>query len=285
MKINCVPVTVIIPTRNEERNIAECISSVVWASQIFVVDSQSSDRTVEIARTKGVEVVDFIYEGGWPKKKNWAIKNLPIQNSWILLLDADERVTEELAEEISCCIKSDDKNGYYIKWKFYFLGKWMRFSWSHGWMLRLFKRGTGEYEDLGLRNEGGWDNEVHENLIVEGDVGKLSNYLLHKSNQDLFHWLKKQNEFSDWNAHRRLMGENNLWKNVEKASLSDPLSRRRLLKSIFLKLPGKPFILFVYLYVFKLGFLDGREGFYFCLLRATHELNIGIKVFELRKNS
>ena len=169
-----------------------------------MVDSNSQDRTGEIAIECGAEVVQFIYDGGWPKKKNWAIRNLPIDTPWIFIVDADERVGPELAHEIAGAIQSTEVNGYYVRWKFMFLGQWMKHSWSHGWMLRLFRKGVGEYENLGMKDEGGWDNEVHENIVVEGSTAKLRNYLLHESNQSLSYWIAKQNQFSDWNAVRRL---------------------------------------------------------------------------------
>src|SRR5690606_5274307 len=177
-----LPLTVIIPARNEERNIAQCLDSVAWADQVFVVDSCSSDRTREISEAMGATVVDFHYDGGWPKKKNWAIHNLPIRNEWIFILDADERVSQELREEIARAIQTPDIDGYYLHWKFIFLGRWMKHCWRHGWMLRLFRKGQGEYEDLGMRSEGGWDNEVHENIVVHGTTAKLHHWLIHDSN-------------------------------------------------------------------------------------------------------
>lgn len=198
-----------------------------------------------------------------------------------MILDADERVDKELADEIAEAIRRDDIDGYYVRWRFMFLGHWMRHSWSHGWMLRLVRTGKGEYEDLGMRNEGGWDNEVHENIVVQGKTGRLNNWLTHDSNETLSFWIRKQNEFSDWNAVRRerQIGEgmpplSSLWS-------TDPLSRRKYLKAMFLRLPFKPALLFVYLYIIKMGFLDGRSGLYFCALRAAHELNINSKIFEM----
>ena len=168
-----IPLTVIVPVRNEEKNIADCLETIAWADQIFVVDSQSEDRTEEIAKAHGAEVVQFHYKGGWPKKKNWAIRNLPIRNEWFLILDADERIDHELRAEIEDVIRRDDIDGYYLRWKFIFLGRWMKHCWRHGWMLRLVRTGKGEYEDLGMRGEGGWDNEVHENIVIEGGTAKI----------------------------------------------------------------------------------------------------------------
>jgi len=275
-----IPLTVIVPTRNEERNLPGCLKSVGWAEKVFVVDSQSEDRTQKIARSMGAEVVQFHYDGGWPKKKNWAIRNLPIRTEWFLVLDADERVEDELRGEIEAAIQRDDIDGYYVRWKFIFLGRWMKHCWRHGWMLRLVRTGKGEYEDLGMRGQGGWDNEVHENIVVRGKTMKLRGWLTHESKQSLSAWIRKQNEFSDWNAVRRLKLRRKRMSPIVHVFSRDPATRRKWLKALYLRLPMKPVLMFFYLYVVRFGLLDGKAGLYFCALRAAHELTIDAKVFE-----
>ena len=203
----------------------------------------------------------------------------------MLILDADERVSDELRNEIEQAIQRDDVDGFYIRWKFVFLNRWMKHSWSHGWMLRLFRHGQAEYEDLGMCNEGGWDAEVHENIVTDGDCGRLRTPLLHDTNQDLAYWIRKQNEFSTWNAKRRFQQLQVPFPPVRSLFSSDPGRRRRWLKALFIRLPGKPLWMFVYLYFVKLGFLDGRIGFYFCMLRAIHEFNISAKMLEDKVDS
>jgi len=279
-----LPVTVLIAARNEEHNISECLRSVQWADEVYVVDSHSTDRTTEVAERFGAKCVQFDYDGGWPKKRNWAIQNLPIQSPWLLVLDADERVSADLRNEIASAIQSTDRVGYYMRWKFVFLGTWMKHSWSDVWILRLFRLGYGQYEDLGMRGEGGWDTEVHENIVVSGPVGFLKGHLLHESRQTVSGWICKQNEFSDWNAARRIQQLQEPIPRLSKAVFRDPVARRKWMKAVFLRLPFKPALVFLYLYVFKLGFLDGLPGAYFCLLRAMHELNTCVKVYELRRS-
>lgn len=276
-----LPITIIIPAKQEAKNIGPCLESLTWADQVYVVDSHSTDGTVEIAEKMGATVVQFDYDGGWPKKKNWAIRNLNICNDWIFIVDADERVPDELRNEIAIAITDRTFNGYYMRWKFIFLGRWLKHCWSHGWMLRLFRKGAGEYEDLGMRGEGGWDNEVHENIVIEGEVGKLKNYLLHESNESLEYWLRKHNEFSSWDAGRR---QHQLEEGIPSLATflsRDPRKRRRLLRAIFIRLPGKPLLMFLYLYLFKRGFLDGKAGFYFCALHGAHVLNVNAKLYEM----
>lgn len=282
------PLTVLIATKDEALNLPEALASVRWADQVIVVDSGSSDGTVEIAEKAGAEVLQFEYEGGWPKKRNWGMQGGGVRNPWVLVLDADERVSPELRTQIESVASSgagDGPVGYYLRWKFVFLGRWMRHSWSHGWMLRLFRQGAVEYEDLGMRGEGGWDAEVHENLVPleEGAVcGRLSEPVTHDSEQSLSFWIAKQNQFSDWNAKRRLTQLEESMPPISSLFSSDPGKRRRWMKALFLRLPCKPTLLFVYLFLWKRGFLDGVAGFYFCRLRAAHELNINAKMFEAK---
>lgn len=275
-----LPISIIIPAKNESKNIVECLESLGWADEIFVVDSQSNDDTVAKAESFGVHVVQFNYGGGWPKKKNWAINNLPFRNEWIMIVDADERVTPELRDEIAEAISQATVNGFYIRWKFMFLGRWMKNCWNHGWMLRLFRKGMGEYENLGLTNEGGWDNEVHENLYVRGEYKKLQNYMLHESRQDLSYWLAKHNQFSDWEVKRNRILKRQTITNPFSLLKASPAEKRKWLRVLFLKMPMQPLLMFVYLFVFKRGFLDGRAGYYFCRLMAWYFFIINVKTYE-----
>ncbi|WP_432798746.1 glycosyltransferase family 2 protein [Poriferisphaera sp. WC338] len=273
-------ISVLVPVKNEEKNLPDCLRSLDWVDEIFVVDSHSKDRTCEIATQMGAEVVQFDYDGGWPKKKNWSIKNLPFKHDWILIVDADERISPKLKNDILAAIVSDTYQGYYIRWKFIFLDKWMKHCWSHGWMLRLFKKDLAEYEDLGMRGEGGWDNEVHENIKLDGESACLPGYMIHETNVSIERWLDKQNQFSTWNAKRRLEQLNEPIPSLKWFFSRNPLKRRRFLKALYIRMPLQPLIQFVYFYIIKFGFLDGLPGLYFCAFRAAHELNARIKIYE-----
>jgi glycosyltransferase involved in cell wall biosynthesis len=282
-KTETLPLTVVIAVRNEEKNIAECLRSVAQMDQVFVVDSHSTDQTCEIAEQLGATVAQFDYSGEWPKKRNWALRNLPIRNEWVLILDGDERLDDALVEEIRIAIQRTDVNGFYLRWKFIFLGRWMKHCWRHGWMLRLFRHGKAEYEDLGLRGQGGWDAEVHENVVLsEGNSDRLGAWLIHDTSEDLTHWIRKQNEFSSWNAVRRSRQMADGMPPLKWAFSRDPVRKRKWLKALFLRMPCKPTLMFCWLFLVKLGVLDGRAGYYFCRLRAIHEFNIQAKLFELK---
>jgi len=141
-----LPVTVIIPVRNEARNLPRCLRSLGEVGEVIVVDSQSTDTTVEIAREFGAQVVQFHYAGGWPKKRQWAMDALPLAHDWVLLLDADEVLTPELTAEIRRATQSTEINGYYISLRMYFLGRVLRHGDASFWKLSLFRRGKGKYE-------------------------------------------------------------------------------------------------------------------------------------------
>ena len=145
-----IPVSVLIPVKNEERHIGECLASVAWASEVVVVDSASDDCTAQIAARTGARVEQFAYTPGGPRKKNWALQNLDFQNEWILILDADERITPQLAREISGAV--DDPrghSGFYLNRRFNFLGTWIYHAgYFPSWNLRLLRRGRGLYETI-----------------------------------------------------------------------------------------------------------------------------------------
>jgi glycosyltransferase involved in cell wall biosynthesis len=283
-----VPVSVLIPAKNEEENLPACLESVARASEVFVVDSQSEDRSVEIAERYGAQVVQFHFNGRWPKKKNWSLDNLPFQNDWVLIVDCDERITPELWDEIAEVIQDPAHGGYYLNRRVFFLGKWIRHGGKYpDWNLRLFRHAQGRYENLkteGIRNTG--DNEVHEHVVIsEGQVGYLKNDMLHIDFRDLFHWLARHNRYSNWEArvyYNLLMGmgeDGTIGANL----FGDSVQRKRFLKKIWVRLPFKPTLRFLLFYVFQFGFLDGRAGYIYGRLLSQYEYQIGVKLYELRR--
>ena len=167
-------VSVIAPIRNEAENLPRCLASIAWADEIFVVDSQSSDGSQGIAQKHGAHVVQFDFNGTWPKKKNWALENLPFRNDWVFVLDADEVLPREAEAEFRRAIANAGATvGYWINRRFMFMGRWLRHAYYPNWNLRLFRHSLGRYEKLTEVATASGDNEVHEHVVVQGLTGRL----------------------------------------------------------------------------------------------------------------
>jgi glycosyltransferase involved in cell wall biosynthesis len=282
-----IPVSVLIPAKNEELNLPACLASVEPAAEVFVVDSQSSDRSVAISEAAGARVVQFYFNGHWPKKKNWALENLPFSHDWVLIVDCDERITPELWEEIARAIQQADYDGYYLNRRVFFLGVWIRHGGKYpDWNLRLFRHRRGRYENLhteDIPNTG--DNEVHEHVMVDGPIGYLKQDMLHEDFRDLYHWLARHNRYSNWEArvyYNLLTGMNDDG-TIGANLFGDAVQRKRFLKKVWVRLPFKPLLRFVLFYFIQLGFLDGRAGYIYARLLSQYEYQIGVKLFELRQ--
>ena len=276
-----IAVTVVIPTRNEARHLARCLEAVRRFSEVYVVDSQSTDSTVEIARAFGAEVVQFHYHGGWPKKRQWALDSLPFENDWVLLLDADEVLTLDLADEIGEAIRDPNLIGYRVFLRINFLGRELRFGGNGFWKLSLFRRGKGHFEcRLRDQDRSMSDIEVHEHVIVDGPVSKLRRALPHHNVESLDRYLIKHNEYSNWEARVLLQGTEQR-DELPPKFFGSQAQRRRWLKKRFFGLPGSPLFFFLYKYILRLGFLDGVPGLIYCALQSTHFFHIKAKMYEL----
>ena len=278
-----VPITILVPTRNEASNLERCLKSVQWASEIYVVDSKSTDATGQIAESFGASVVQFEYNGGWPKKKNWALTHLPFRNEWVLLLDADEVLREGGREEIEGVLKAKSEiTGYWINRRFMFLGKWLKHAYYPNWNLRLFRHSLGRFERLveGETNSG--DVEIHEHVFVKGATGRLKTELEHYAFPSVESFIEKHNRYSNWESRF----EWELKKKGTPSLLQDRrVKLRRHLKLLSRKLPMRPLLRFWYIYFVQRGFLDGIEGYYFAQLHACYEWMSVIKAFELNRNA
>ena len=277
------PVSALIPTRNEESNIEKYLASVAWADEIVVVDSASSDRTVELALSLGATVVPFSWDGTGPRKRNWALANYPWRNQWVLLLDADEEVTPELANEISRVVRANpDEAGFLIHFHYFFLGKMLR----HGdplWKLCLVRHRDARFETMNVPEVTSCDVEVHEWVRVAGRVGRLRSVMLHRDRQDLHHHFDRHNTYSDWEALLRTRYRlRDVSSEVRPSLFGSPVERRRFFKQWFLAVPGKPWLYFFYSYLLRGGFLDGRPGFIYNALKSVYWYQVSAKEYELR---
>jgi glycosyltransferase involved in cell wall biosynthesis len=276
-----LPVSVIIAVRNEAKNLPRCLQALNEFGDIYVIDSQSTDDTVEIARSNGAHVVQFHYAGGWPKKRQWAMNTLPMVCDWILLLDADEVLTPELAQELRSAILAPVVNGYFIQLRTCFLGRTLRHGDVGLWKLALFRRGKGRYEcRLKEQDASMADMEVHEHVVVEGATAKLRNPLIHHNVESLSRYILKHDQYSNWESQVLLQRGDD--KELPPSLLGTQAQRRRWLKRKLFAVPGSPVLLFLYRYVLRFGFLDGVPGLIYCGFQAVQMFHTKAKIYEAK---
>ncbi|NNF03260.1 MAG: glycosyltransferase family 2 protein [Rhodothermales bacterium] len=276
-----VPVSVLIPTRNEGRNIERCLGALRgWADEIVVVDSQSTDDTVEIAESFGATVLQFYYEGGWPKKRQWALNTFDFRNEWILLLDADEILLDPIKNEIADAVRADDHDGYWLRFQLYFMGRQLRHGGFDLWKLFLFRKGRGRYERrLEKQDVSMSDIEIHEHVVVDGRVGRLKSPVRHENWNSLYRYIEKHNEYSQWEAKVYHEGFDD---DLPPSLTGTQAQKRRWFKRFLIRLPGFPLMTFFYHYFLRFGFLDGRVGLIYCGLKATQRFHAKAKLYELQ---
>ena len=278
-----VPISILIPIKNEAANLPRCLKAVAWADEIFVVDSQSTDGSQAIAESFGAKVVQFQFNGIWPKKKNWALESVPFKHDWVFILDADEVMPPAAEAEFRGIVTAPNHPvaGYWINRRFMFMGKWLRHAYYPNWNLRLFKHRLGRYEKLTDVDTASGDNEVHEHVVVKGETGRLQCEMDHYAFPSVAVFVEKHNRYSNWEARvaldHFLKGSNHTLQNKEVGKL-------RRLKQFSQSLPFRPLQRFLYVYLWQRGFLDGKEGYYFARLHAMYELLCVTKTYELKKN-
>ncbi|HWB19063.1 MAG TPA: glycosyltransferase, partial [Phycisphaerales bacterium] len=271
---------VMIITHNESLNIPHCLDALKgWANRIFVIDSGSTDGTQELARERGAEVIHHEWEG-YARQKNWGLENLPFESPWILIVDADEIITPKLRQElekiVSVPVDQIKESGFYINRLTYFLGKPIRHcGFFPSWNLRLLRPGKGRYED----------REVHEHIIVDGPTGYIDEPMLHNDRRGLEHYMAKHNRYSTLEARSILQELRN--PNTEAAAhLTGQTRRRRWLKRYVM--PWVPFpgtFRFLYMYIFRLGILDGGAGLEFCKFISMYDALVALKFRDLKRQA
>lgn len=278
-----VPVSVLIPTLNEAANLPRCLDHLRWADEVIVVDSGSKDGTQEIARAYGATVIDFKWNRQWPKKRGWALKNVDFKYDWVLMVDADEWIVPELANEIAEVTKTNQNVAYFINRRFIFMGRWLKHcGYYPSWNLRLLRKGSGEFERLSdVDDSGSGDNEVHEHVVVNGPTSHLKYDMLHLAYPTVNTFMEKHNRYSNWEAIVQFRSSQQT--KEHKHIAHEDISKRRLLKRLSRNLPFRPTLRFIYAYIFKLGILDGYAGLTFCRLLAVYEYLSVAKFKELKR--
>lgn len=244
-----------------------------------MVDSQSTDDSVQIAEAHGARVVQFQFNGTWPKKKNWSLENLPFTHEWVFILDADEVLPAATESEMRAIVEDDSHpfDGYWINRRFMFMGKWLRHAYYPNWNLRLFRHALGRYEQMTAGPTASGDNEVHEHVVVAGKTGRLAAEMDHYAFPSVEVFVEKHNRYSNWEARVAVSGR------MESAGLqNEKVGWRRRVKRWSQSIPFRPFLRFCYVYFWQLGLLDGREGYYFARLHGMYELLAVAKTHELR---
>lgn len=282
-----VPLSVLVATRNEEKNLPACLEGAAFADEIVVVDSNSVDATAAIAEQHGAGVVQFPgIEATGMRKRTWAIDNLHFRHEWLLVLDADERITPELAEEIRQTLAAPRFDAYRLLFLVEFDGVWIRHcGWYPAYMLRLFRLGVANYEHPALAwSPSMGDVEVHERIVTDRPTGHLENELLHHDYRGIGNWIEKHNRYSDWEAARRLAGldEAPFLSSVRLLLGRDQVDKRRAVRQLAMHAPARPVVTFLFMYLWKRGFLDGWAGLRFCVLHAVHQLHVNMKVRQLQ---
>jgi len=272
-----VPISFLVPVKNEAHNLERCLASVRWADEVWVVDSQSADATAAMAAAHGARVAQFAFNGTWPKKKNWALANLPWSHPWVFVLDADEVLPLAAEAELRAIVTDPQHpiDGYWINRRFFFMGDWLRHAYYPNWNLRLFRHAVGRFEKLTDLPTASGDNEVHEHVVVAGRTARLRCEMDHYAFPTIEVFVEKHNRYSNWEA--RVAASDG-----EELQLHG-VRRRRRLKRLARRLPFRPWLRFAYVYFWQRGFLDGRAGFYFARLHAMYEALSVMKTHELRR--
>jgi glycosyltransferase involved in cell wall biosynthesis len=269
-----VNVSVLILTFNEEANLPDCLVSVAWSDDIVVFDSFSSDRTIEIAQASGARVVQRLFDN-YAAQRNAALNEVSYRHPWVLMLDADERATPALSREIETVLAkaSEDMDLFRVRRQDFLLGHWFKRSSGYPtWFGRLIRVGHVEVK-----------REINEEYHTNGKVGFLSEHLVHYPfNKGIAHWYERHNRYSSMEAGALAEEIQGYW-SWRRLIVRGPVTRRKALKQLAYRLPGRPLLVFFYLYFIRLGFLDGRTGIIYCTLRALYELMIDLKALEIHR--
>lgn len=271
---NDVYISILILTKNEQQDLPGCLDSVAWSDDIHVYDSMSTDETVSIAEQFGAKVTRRPFDN-WAAHQNWGLANVPFKHPWVFYIDADERMTPELVAAVQSAVLSPGEHvAFRIQRRDFFLGTWLKHVQSSPFYLRLFRPEKMRYERL-----------VNPISIPDGPVSNISGYLDHfPFSKGIGHWVDRHNSYSTFEAkqiidNRKEHAGFSLWKAFTERDFHE---RRFHQKELFYRLPLRPLIKFLLLYIIKRGFLDGRAGLTYAVLQSIYEYFIVLKTRELQ---
>lgn len=271
-----IPVTVVIPVKNDLPALEKCLEPLTNVSAVVVVDSGSEDGSAELAQRWGADVLQFRWNGGFPKKRNWVLQTYPFRTKWVLFLDADELLTPSFLCELRKVLDSSIHVGYWIKYENYFQGRLLRFGVAQR-KLALFRVGSGFYERI---EDPGWsdlDMEVHEHPILNGSIGSLKNRVRHEDHSGLQKFIERHNKYSTWEARHFLAPPSAPQKTEARRTFRQRV-KYALLQSSWLSI-----LYFLYTYFFLGGILDGAAGLNYAIYKASYFYDISQKIKELRR--
>jgi glycosyltransferase involved in cell wall biosynthesis len=267
-----IPVTVAIPVKNEEVGLGACIERLGRFAEIVVIDSESTDRTREIARKFGARVVEFAWNGRYPKKRNWFLLNDPPLQPWVLFLDADEWVDDRFCDAVFRAVQDSRVSGYWLVYRNHFLGLPMHHGVAQR-KLALFRVGSGLYERLDEDHWSRFDMEIHEHPIIEGSVGEILVPIDHRDDRGIARFLEKHIEYAKWEAKR--FHELNSNRDIALNFTSrQRFKYRHLAKWWF------PTFYFLFTYVVKRGFLDGSVGFHYAAYKSWYFRTVRLMILD-----
>jgi glycosyltransferase involved in cell wall biosynthesis len=267
-------VSVMIFTLDEEINLPACLGSLAWCDDIIVVDSFSKDRTEQIAREAGARFFQNKFQG-FGTQRNWALDHCEPKHAWVLVLDADERVPPELAEEMRDAVATapDSAGAFKVRRRFYLWGRWLQHSSLYPtWVVRLVHRDRVRYENRGHA----------ETQTVDGEIRSLEHDLIDENAKGIDDWLARQLRYAKKEAEFELANEAK-GQGLSSLLASEPLERRAALKRLGSGLPGRAGFYFLYAYFVRRGFLDGRDGLMFCTMKALYQQMIVVQKYTLAK--
>ena len=276
-------ISVLILTKNEQQDLPGCLQSVAWCDDVHVYDSMSTDATLQIAARFGATLTQRPFDN-WAAHQNWGLANIAFRHAWVFYIDADERMTPELVEAVHKAVAAPgDRVAFRVQRRDFLLGRWLRHVQTSPYYLRLFRPQAMRYERL-----------VNPVSIADGPVGQVGGYLDHHPfSKGYTHWIERHNSYStlearqiaDNRAHRANRANRGVGAafSVRRAFFERDFHERRFhQKELFYRLPLRPLLKFLVLYVGKRGFLDGRAGLTYALLQSIYEYFIVLKGSELQ---
>lgn len=269
--------TIAIPVKNEEKNLAGCIDAIGsnWAKRVVVIDSGSTDATPQIAAGKGVEHIDFKWNGMFPKKRNWYLRNHAPDTAWILFLDADEYITPAFKAEVAEAISKDEHVGFWLNYSIYFLGKKLKGGYPLT-KLALFRVGAGEYEKIDEDRWSNMDMEIHEHPVLDGSVSTIRSKIDHRDFRGVDSYLRKHIEYAAWEASRFSALS-------KKPELRNQFTWKQKIKYKLMNSVWIGPVFFMGSFIFMGGFRDGRHGFAFAIFKMSYFTQIYCRLKEMKK--